>query len=190
MLELERDRDRNRQPVSVCVFPDIVFLFPLLIFLHQFIPLGSLLEALDDERFSYGPGPWQVKLAIAEPTPRKPWQCYLLNLWMRRGFLGARPNRASAANRNQAAQRIQALIRGCASWRRDIYQNLPVEVKPGHRFVKSTLNLLNYQEWLNTEFRAEPDHVTKRCDRRDRARAVHLSLLHHLSRPRTRDSGT
>ena len=51
MLELERDRDRNRQPVSVCVFPDRVFLFPLLIFLRQFIPLGSPLEALDDERF-------------------------------------------------------------------------------------------------------------------------------------------
>ena len=115
MLELERDRDRNRQPVSVCVFPDRVFLFPLLIFLRQFIPLGSPFEALDDERFSYGPGPWQVKLAIAEPTPRNLWQCYLLILWMKKGFFGARPSRAAAVDRNQAAQRIQALIHGCAS---------------------------------------------------------------------------
>ena len=124
MLELERDRDRNRQPVSVCVFPDRVFLFLLLIFLRQLIPLGSPLEALDDERFSYGPSPWQVKLAIAETTPRNLWQCYLLNAWMRKGFLGVRPNRAAAVDRNQAAQRIQALIRGCASWRRDIYRAL------------------------------------------------------------------
>jgi hypothetical protein len=49
----ERDRDRNRQPVSVCVFPDRVFLFLLLIFLCQFIPLSSPFEALDDERFNY-----------------------------------------------------------------------------------------------------------------------------------------
>ena len=111
MLELERDRDRNRQPVSVCVFPDRVFLFLLLIFLRQFIPLGSPFEALDDERFSYGPGLWQVKLAIAETTPRNLWQCYLLILWMRKGFFGAHPvanNPAAAASRNQAAQRIQA----------------------------------------------------------------------------------
>ena len=57
MLELERDRDRNRQPVSVCVFPDRVFLFPLLIFLRQFIPLGSPFEALDDERFKANRAP-------------------------------------------------------------------------------------------------------------------------------------
>ena len=99
MLELKRDRDRNRQPVSVCVFPDRVFLFLLLIFLRQLIPLSSPLEALDDERFSYGPGLWQVKLAIAEPTPWNLWQCYLLNLWMRRDFLGARPNRAAASRK-------------------------------------------------------------------------------------------
>jgi hypothetical protein len=103
MLELERDRDRNRQPESVCVFPDRVFRFLLLIFLRQLIPPGSPLEALDDERFSYGHGPWQVKLAIAEPTPWNLWQCYLLILWMRRGFFGARPNRAAAPGRNQAA---------------------------------------------------------------------------------------
>ena len=110
MLELERDRDRNRQLVSMCVFPDRVFLFLLLIFLRQLIPPSSLLEALDDERFSYGPGLWQVKLAIAEPTPRNLWQCYLLILWMKKGFFGARPSRAAAVDRNQVAQRIQALM--------------------------------------------------------------------------------
>ena len=92
MLELERDRDRNRQPVSVCVFPDRVFLFPLLIFFRQFIPLSSPFEALDDERFSYGPGPWQVKLAIAETTP-----------WNRDDVMAdAKPQRLSSRFREMA----------------------------------------------------------------------------------------
>ena len=68
-------------------------------------------------------------------------------------FFGARPvaiNPAAATRRNQAAQRIQALVRGTASRRRGRYQHLPVEIRPGHRFVKSTLNLQKYLHWSYT----------------------------------------
>ena len=64
---------------------------------------------------------------------------------MRRGFFGPAPAVAVPDPVVQlpipphvlymAASKIQAVVRGCASRRRDLYRLLPVVVTPGDRFI-------------------------------------------------------
>ena len=73
-----------------------------------------------------------------------------------------------------AASKIQAVVRGCASRRRDLYRLLPVVVTPGDRFVRSAANFSHYMSWLAAEYEAGGA-------RRDAAQAVHsvLAVTHH-----------
>ena len=108
---------------------------------------------------------------------------------MRRGFFGPAPAAAvpepvvqlpiahaiqDIAVRYVAASKIQAVARGCASRRRDLYRLLPVVVTPGDRFVRSAANFSHYMSWLAAEYEAGGA-------RRDAAEAVHsvLAVTHH-----------
>ena len=103
---------------------------------------------------------------------------------MRRGFFGPVPAVAVLDPVVQlpipphvlymAASKIQAVARGCASRRRDLYRLLPVVVTPGDRFVRSAANFVHYMSWLAAEY--EEDGA-----RLDAAQAVHgvLAVTHH-----------
>lgn len=103
---------------------------------------------------------------------------------MRRGFFGPVPAVAVLDPVVQlpipphvlymAASKIQAVARGCASRRRDLYRLLPVVVTPGDRFVRSAANFAHYMSWLAAEYEAGGA-------RRDAAAAVHsvLAVTHH-----------
>ena len=81
--------------------------------------------------------------------------------------------------RTHAACIIQAHFRGELSRRRDLYRALLTPVSPGHKFIRSPLNLARYLDWLGQEHRSGDNNRVSAA----RACWFCLPLTEHVSDP-------